>query len=376
MKRALLILFLASAIAAGAWLYHRSAQPARSNGAAARREPAPVTVAEVTVKSVPLERRTFGTVEPAVTVDLRSQITGVLTNVAFTEGQEVRAGDLLFVIDPRPLEAQLAQAEANRMKDAAQLRNAEKEAGREDELFKKGFAAEDTRDRAHTEVETLRALLQADDAAVANARLQLDYCRIRAPANGRMGRLMVHAGNLVKANDVTLATLNQIKPVFVRFSLPQQDLGLIRERMAAAPLTVMASLPAPSSTTCTGTLVFVDNAVDAATGAIAMKARFDNEDEALWPGRFVNVTLRIGVDAGAVVAPARAILPGQRGDYVYVVNADGSVSNRPVRVARTHGDDAVIAGDLSAGERVVTDGQLRLTPGVRVSVKPPAAARP
>lgn len=377
MKR-IAIIGMALAVVAGAVWFGRHGRPAANaaaRGPAGRGGPSPVTVAEVESRSMPVERRTFGTVEPASTVTLRSQVTGILTNVLFAEGQEVRAGDLLFVIDPRPLDALRQQAEAARTRDTVQLANAEKEARRQDELFKSGITAEDVRDQAHTLVETLRAQLQADTAAVENARLQLEYCRICAPVSGRMGAILVHEGNLVKASDTALAVLNQIKPALVRFSLPQQDLPQIRERMAAAPLSVLATRPDATSATRTGTLVFVDNAVDATTGTIALKARYDNADEALWPGQYVTVALHLAMQENATVVPSRAVLPGQRGDYVYVVGADSSVSNRPVRVDRLQGDDAVVSSGLAPGERVVTDGQLRLAPGARVTIRPATVER-
>ena len=377
MKRVLIALILIAAAAGGLWmLTHRKAgdgAPAKPGGT--RGGPVPVTVADVTVRAVPLERRTFGTVEPAATVTLRSQVSGTLSNACFAEGQSVAANDLLFVIDTRPLEAALQQAEAARARNAAQLANAEKEARRQDELFKAGIASEDTRDQARTAADSLRAQVQSDEAAVVNARLQLDDAYIRAPVSGRMGALQLHAGNLVKANDTPLAVLNQVKPVLVRFSLPQQDLPLVRERMAAATLPVLATGADPAATVRTGALVFVDNAIDQATGTIAMKARFANDDEALWPGQYVTVALQLAVQDKAMVVPSRAILPGQHGDYVYIVGPDASVSNRPVRVDRTYGETAVIAAGLQPGDRVVTDGQLRLAPGARIAASEGERAR-
>ena len=329
----------------------------------------PVKIATVAVKAMPIELRTFGTVEPVATVAVKSQITGLLTNVLFQEGQEVRKGDLLFMIDSRGSEAALQQAEASLAKDKAQLHNAEKESERQDELLKKGITAEDARDQARTSVEMLRAQVQSDQAAVASAALQVEYCHIGAPVDGKTGNLLVHAGNLVKADDTTLVTLNQIKPILVRFSIPQQQLAFVREKMAAGVLQVLVSVPGSVSRTVTGAVTFIDNTVDSDSGTILVKARFENGDTELWPGQFVNVTARLAVETGALVVPARAVLPGQNGSYVYVIAPDGTVSNRSVQVDRTVQDDAVIARGVGAGERVVTDGQLRLAPGVRVTIQ-------
>lgn len=329
----------------------------------------PVTVASAERRFVPLELRTFGVVEPMATVAVKSQITGLLTNVLVREGQEVRKDDALFVIDARASEAALKEAEAALAKDLAQLHNAEKEAQRQEALLKQGIAAEDVRDQALTSVEVLKAQVQSDRAAVGSAALQVDYCHIQAPISGRIGSLLVHAGNLVKANETTLVTLNQLQPILVRFAFPQSNLRTIREKMAAGALSVQATVPDAVSEVATGRLTFVDNAVDNATGTIMLKAQFDNADLALWPGLFVSVVLQLGDAADTLVVPARAVLPGQNGSYVYVVGADDTVSNRAVNVLRTQSDLAVVGSGLSEGERVVTDGQIRLAPGMRVKIQ-------
>ena len=376
MKRMSMVLSVVAAIVPAAWSVSCKG-PAKPVADAAKSAPAPVMVAEVARKDVPLDLHTFGSVEAMASVALKSQITGLLTNAPFAEGQAVHEGDLLFVIDPRAQEAQLKSAEASRAKDIVQLRNAEKEAARQDQLFKSGISAEDVRDQARTAVDALQAAVQSDEAALDTARLQLDYCRIRAPVSGRIGSILVNVGNLIKADDVTLATINQVNPIMVHFSLPQQELGRVRVRMAANPITVMATLSGPTSCTKTGTLVFVDNAVDSTTGAVIMKARFDNTDEAFWHGQFVNVTLQLTVEKDTLVVPARAVLPGQKGiSYVYRVEADSTVKACTVHVTRTAGDDAVITGEVGPGDRVVTDGQLRLAPGSRVVIKPAAVAIP
>lgn len=371
-SRLIPIVLLIAVIVGGRSFFRRPAA-SESSPAAKRAVTAPVTVAAVEFRAVPLELRTFGVVEPVATVAVKSQITGILTNVLVSEGQEVRKDDPLFVIDPRGSEAALKQAQANLAKNLALLRNAEKEAQRQEELLKQGIAAEDIRDQARTGVEVLKAQIESDRAAVENAALQAGYCHIAAPIDGRIGNLLVHEGNVVKANDTTLVTLNQIKPILVRFAFPQRELPAIREKMAGAPLPVMATIPGATSQVVTGVLTFVDNAVDNATGTILLKARFENGDTALWPGQFVNIALQLGAAERVLTIPARAVLPGQNGSYVYVVSADGIASNRPVRVLRTRQDDAVIGGGLEQDERVVTDGHLRLAPGMHVAIQSEAS---
>jgi multidrug efflux system membrane fusion protein len=369
-------LALVLAGAAGGWILPGRAEAASPDATPKRAVVAPVTVSVVERKPVPLELRTFGMVEPVATVAIKSQITGLLTTVLIKEGQEVRKDDPLFVIDSRASEAALKEAEATLAKNLAHLHNAEKEAQRQEELLKQGIAAEDVRDQARTSVEVLKAQIQADRAAVGSAALQVDYCGIQAPIGGRIGSILVHAGNLVKANDTTLVTLNQIQPIRVRFSFPQDTLRMIRERMAEGPLPVQATVPGAVSLVTTGLLTFVDNAVDTSTGTILLKAQFDNANLELWPGLFVSVVLQLGGSTDVLVVPARAILPGQNGPYVYVVGADDTVSNRVVDVLRTQHELAVIGSGLADGERVVTDGQIRLAPGMRVKVQPEPSAAP
>lgn len=360
-----LVCVLALAIIPGC---RRGETPAKPQQGARTPAAAPVLVAPVTAKAMPVELRTFGTGEALSTVTIRPQIGGVLTEVKFREGQDVREGDPMFVIDPRPAEAAVMQAEAALARDTAQLRNAEKEATRRDDLFKKGFTSEESRDQARTGVETLRATVAADEAAVATARLNLQYCSIRAPVSGRTGSLLADRGNVVKANETALVTVQQVKPIRVRFAVPQRYLDPIRERMAGdqPPEAIVSATGGGSET---GTVVFVDNAVDTTTGTIILKARLDNESGRFWPGQFVDVVLRLSVQQDARVVPASAVLDGQNGAYVYVVTPAGTVSNRNVRVDRMVGDEAIIAEGVAAGESVVTDGQLRLAPGMRVTIK-------
>ena len=333
-----------------------------------------VTMATAIQKAVPEEIRTFGTVQASSTVAVRSQITGILSAVNFQEGANVKEGDLLFTIDPRLWDVATKQFEAVLAKDRAQLENARKEAARQDELLKKGFTAEDARDQARTAAEVLAATVQADEAVVENAKLQLEYCTIRSPIDGRTGALLLHQGNVVKANDVVLTTVNRVTPIDVSFSVPQQELPRVRQA-AAGKLAVRAFVPGQEDQTETGELTFIVNTVDPTTGTIGLKARFTNAAHRLWPGQFVDVVLTLALQADALVVPEQAVQASQQGSFVFVVKADMTVENRPVTVSRTLGVESVVAKGLQAGERVVTDGQLRLVPGSRVESKPEAEKR-
>jgi membrane fusion protein, multidrug efflux system len=334
----------------------------------------PVTVANVVATTAPVDLRTFGTVQALSTVDIKSQISGILTIVHVREGQDVKEGDLLFTIDPRPQQAMLQQAEAHLARDTAQYQNAEKELARQQELLKKGMAAEDAYDQANATAESAAAVVQADEADVATAKLQLEYCEIRAPFAGRTGELPVDQGNLVKSGDATLLTINQIVPIQVNFSLPQQELQRVRDEIAKGPLTIVAYDPADPAHSETGTLVFVDNQVDQQTGTVRLKGTFQNEDGRLWPGEFVNVVLTLSIQPAAILVPAAAVQTGQQGPFVFVVNPDMTVVDRVVTVDRAMNGDTVISSGLKAGEKVVTDGQLQLTRGSKIEVKPSAAA--
>jgi len=340
----------------------------------------PVRVAEAVRKSMPVELRTFGTVESLATVTVKSQITGVLTNIAFTEGQDVRCGDLLFQIDSLLLENALRQTTAVLAKDRIQHKNAEREAQRQKELLAGGLSSQDTYDQAQTQADALAATVQADEAACENVRIQLDYCRIRSPIDGRTGNQLVDKGNLIKANDTTLLTINQVKPIHVSFAVPQQDLPTTVRQMREKTLTVYAILPDEPEKQEQGQLTFLDNAVDSSTGTIALKATFPNTNERLWPGQFVRIVLVLSIHSDALVVPARAIMTGQQGAYVFVLTSTMTVEQRPVQVARTLNSEAVIAAGLTIGDRVVTEGQQRLGPGIKVKLatteSKPAAPAP
>lgn len=331
--------------------------------------PAPVTVAQAVATDVPVVIRTFGLVEANAMVDVRSQTTGLLVDVAIREGQEVAKGDLMFRIDPKPAEAGLKQAEAVLARDRATLADAEREAGRQKELLGKGLAAPAEEEKARTAAEALAASVRAGQAAVEQARIELDYCSIRAPFDGRTGELRVDEGNLVRANDAVLTTLNQVRPAQVSFTVPQAEAAVLLDP-AALTMAVRVMLPGAEDRPEDGRLVFVDNAVDVPTGSLRCKGLFANAAGRLWPGQHVKVELKTGVESNAVVVPAQAVQVGQQGAYVFALKDDGSVEQRPVAAGRPHAGGLVIGRGLAAGEKVVTDGQFRLTPGARVEVKP------
>jgi membrane fusion protein, multidrug efflux system len=346
-----------------------SSQPA-GGGRGAAQGPVPVTVGSVIQKSMPVEIRVIGTAEAYSTVAVRAQTTGQLMSVNFTEGDDVRKGQVLFSLDRRPLEAALQQAEATLQRDLAQAANAEAQAQRYQDLSDRGIATREQLDTSRTGAAALRAAVEADRAAVENAKVQLEYATIEAPLSGRTGALMVHEGNLVRANDTApLVVINQVSPIYVSFAIPESQLPDLKRYMAQGSLRVEASPPNDEERGSMGRITFVDNTVDPTTGTIRIKGTFPNESRRLWPGQFVNVTVMLTADPNAIVAPTAAIQTGQQGTFVFIVKPDKSVDLQPVTVARSSGTDAVIQTGLKAGDTVVTDGHLRLVPGSRISVK-------
>ena len=357
----------------------------------------PVLVAVVVQKTVPVEVAAIGNVEAYSTVAVKTMVGGELTRVHFKEGQDVQQGEPLFTVDPRPFDAALKQAEANLAKDVAQLRqaeanlardeaqakNAEIQARRYGDLYAEGVVAKELADQFHTSSDALEATLRADRAAIDNANaaiqadkasrenamLQLAYCSINSPVNGRTGNLIVHQGNVVKANDLALVTINKIQPIYVTFTVPEQNLPDIKRAMAARTLEVKAVVPKEEGAPERGTLTFVDNTVDTATGTIRLKGTFTNQNKRLWPGQFVNVVLILSARPNAVVVPSRAIQTGQSGQYVFVIKPDSKVEIRSVVIGSTTQSEIVIERGLNPGEVVVTDGQLRLVPNAKVIVK-------
>jgi membrane fusion protein, multidrug efflux system len=354
------------ALAAAALLDASCSQaPARSDGP----EAVPVIAAAVARKDVPVELREIGAVQAYATVAIRAEVGGVLKQVHFREGQDVHTGDLLFTIDARPYEAALESSQAALAKDSVQLETARADVVRYGSLIKKEYVNQEEFDRIRTNAASLEAAVRADHAAVQNASVELEHCTIRSPINGRTGQLMVNAGNLIKANgDNPLVVINQIDPIYVAFSVPEQSLPEIQESRAAGEVEVRAMLGGGREP-LTGTLSFLDNTVDRGTGTIHLKATFVNRDRVLWPGQFVNVSLKVSVQAGALTVPSQAIQTGQQGTYVYVVKSDQIVESRPVVAGAAVGSETIVVKGLEAGETVVTDGQLRLVPGAKVVTK-------
>jgi membrane fusion protein, multidrug efflux system len=342
----------------------------RSGRSGGTREAIPVLVATAAQKSVPLQIRAVGNVEAFSTVSIKSQVTGVIVKAHFKEGQNVKQGQLLFTIDPRPLEATLKQAEATLARDTAQLQNAREQARRYADLVKKQYVSQEQYDKIRADADAAEAVVQADQAVVENAKVQLSYCYIYSPLDGQVGSLLVNEGNLVRVNDGTpLVVINQLTPVNVTFSVPEQNLPDIKRHMLAGKLGVGASFPSDEGHSEEGTLTFIDNAVDRSTGTIKLKAEFSNKERRLWPGQYVNVALTLTTQADAVVIPSEAIQVGPEGQQVFVVRPDKTVEMRPVTVARTNEGEAIIAKGVAAGEQVVREGQFLLGPGTRVDVK-------
>jgi multidrug efflux system membrane fusion protein len=330
----------------------------------------PVATAVVSEKAVPLELNVIGSVEPFSTVAVRAQITGALTSVGFREGEDVRKGQVLFTLDRRPLEAALEQAKANLQRDTAQAANAKSQAQRYLDLAERGIATKEQVDTTRTAAAALEATLEADRATIENAEVQLQYATITAPISGRTGALMVHEGNLVRANDATpLVVINQVAPIYVSFGIPEARLPELKQYMERGSVKVEALAPNDTGAPSVGRITFVDNSVDATTGTIKIKGTFGNDTRHLWPGQFVNVSVTLTTDPHAVVVPTAAVQTGQQGQYVFVVKPDQTVELRTVTVARTADAESVIKQGLKPGDTVVTDGHLRLTPGTRISVK-------
>jgi membrane fusion protein, multidrug efflux system len=335
----------------------------------------PVMVVTAIQKAVPLQIRAVGNVEAFSTVSVKSQVTGVLNQAHFKEGQDVKKGQLLFTIDPRPLEAALKQAEANLARDAAQLRNTREQVRRYAELVEKQYVSREQYDQIKTNADAAEAIVNADKAAVENAKVQLSYCYIYSPVNGRVGSLLVNEGNLVRVNDgAPLVVINQINPIYVTFAVPEQHLADLKRHSAKGALSIDAAFASDEGRPEQGKLDFIDNAVDRATGTVKLKGVFTNSERRLWPGQFVNVALTLTTQSDAVVIPSEAIQVGQDGQHVFVVKNDNRVEMRPVTLARTDEGEAIISKGLSPGEQVVREGQFLLGPGSRVEVKNPTKA--
>lgn len=332
--------------------------------------PAGVLVATAGTRDVPVVLPATGTVEPIQTAAVAAQVDGIVERLGFREGDEVREGQVLFQIDPGPYDAALAQAEAVLARDLVQLANAERDRQRMEDLSAREYVTQQQVDQARSQAAALAATVRADSAQLARARLDRNRAAVRAPITGRAGSVLVRAGNLVRAGSGTpLVLINQMAPILVRFAVPASELPGIR---AAGPGLAVTAAPVGDSTrTQRGTLVFMDNAVDSLTGTILLKASFPNADRSLWPGALVRVTLTVSTERNVVVVPVGALIEGQQGTQVFVVGDSDRVHLRPVRVRRTTDSIAVVAEGLEAGDRVVTDGQVRITDGARVRVLTP-----
>jgi multidrug efflux system membrane fusion protein len=373
MKRLAALLFSLLVIGGVSVLVYRNndwagAQPA----AGAASQPAVrVQVVAAAQKPFPVEIGTIGTVTALATVAIKSRIDGQIMDAYIKDGQDVKTGDLLFSIDSRTIATQLVQAEANLARDQALLASAKHDVERQTALVSKNFASKQLLDQTSANADSLAASVRADQAAVDAANVQLTYTEIRAPIDGRAGVVNLPRGNMVKANDTSaLVVLNQLRPIYVAFAVPQNDLPHIREAMAAAALGASVTIPGDERGPLTGKLTFVDNAVDTTTGTIQLRATFDNADTRLWPGQFVNVALTLRTDPSAIVVPDAAIEHGQSGNYVFVVRKDSTVEMRTVTIGRSLRGETVVERGLSAGEPVVVEGQLRLAPGTRVEPRP------
>jgi len=357
------------ALAAAALFAHfiadsRAKEKAAPKGAAA----VPVAVVAAVRQSMPVQLQAIGNVEPFSTIAVKARVDGQIVAVNFKEGQEVRKGAILFRIDARPFEAALKQAEANALRDAASRNQARSQESRYQELLAKNFVSKEAYAQISTNAQVAEATAKASEAALENAHINLAYCTIASPVDGFVGKVLLQVGNLVKANDVgSLVVINQVRPIYVNFAVPEQQLAEIRRSMATAALEVAVSTSdASHKPLASGRLVFIDNAVDQSTGTIKLRAEFDNRDLALWPGQFVTAILKLYDQKDAIVVPAAAVQTGPQGEYVFVFTLEATAQVRKVTVARTEGDWVVIEKGLAAGEKVVTRGQLRIVPGAKL----------
>lgn len=342
----------------------------RKQARTSERPPAPVAVATVEQRDIPDQITAIGNVEAYQIVQVRSQVNGQIERIYFKEGEDVRNGQQLFQLDKRPFQAELERATGQLARDQAQAENSRIQAGRYSDLEKQGIVSHEQAEQLRSQAKADAALVDADRAALSAARVQLQYTDIFSPLEARTGALLINAGNLVKANDTPyLVQLNQVSPIYVTFSVPEQDLSRVRQRFAAGQLKVLASPKGSSDGSVEGRLTFIDNGVDTTTGTFKLKATFENRDKRLWPGEFVDVALVLSTQKNVVVVPTKAVQSGQQGDYVYVVRENNTAESRPVKLGGAYKDVTLVSDGLHAGEQVIVEGQLRLTPNAKVVVQ-------
>jgi multidrug efflux system membrane fusion protein len=347
---------------------------ARAAASATGQPAVPVTIAIAQARDVAVVIRGLGNVQAYKTVAIRSRVEGQIVKISFEEGQNVKAGDQLFQIDPRPFQAALDQASANLKKDEAQLEGAQLDLERYGKLVPTGFQSKQSYDQQKATVDSLRASIEADKAQIDNAKLNLSYADIRAPIDGRTGQRLVDLGNMVQANqNTTLVTITQIKPIFVNFTVPQYANHNLRKNQAKQPLPVVVYSADDSYKLAQGEVTLIDNQIEAQTGTLRLKATFANTDEQLWPGEFVNVRLELSMRKDAVTVPQRVVMQGANGAYAYVIKPDNTAERRAVEIESTQDGYTVISKGIAAGEKVVLDGQYRLSNGSAVRIDQPAA---
>jgi multidrug efflux system membrane fusion protein len=335
------------------------------------RPPAPVIVAASTKRDVPVLLKAIGTMEASESVTIKTQLSGELTRVAFREGQDVQKGALLCQLDPRSYQAALKKAEAALARDRVIMVNARTNYERYRQLVKEGIVTQEQAEGYRTTADSAEASVSADQAEVENARTQLSFCTIKAPISGRLGVLAINQGNVVKANDSALVTINKLTPIYATFTIPEKDLAEIKRQLAGGRLAVEAEVPGQTGVVEKGVISFLDNNVDAATGTIKLKGTFENSRKQLWPGQFVNLSITLAVRKDAVVVPSQAVQTGQQGQYVFVVKPDAIVELRQVSIGPVSQGMTVIEKGVQPGEQVVIDGQMRVVPGSKVEIKQP-----
>lgn len=364
------LLLLVAASAVGGYFYWSQNQAKPEQSADRIAAAVPVLSAKVEQRIMPVRLPAVGTITAAASVAIKSRVDGQIESVGFRQGEDVRANQVLFTIDPRVLKAQLNQAEANVARDQAQLETARSDVKRYSDLVRRNLVTQQELEKANSTLAQVEAAIRANQAAAEVYRVQLSYTTIRSPIDGRAGALLLDRGNMVKANDTTpLVVINQFKPIDVTFSVPERELPAIRQALAAGKVSVRVNIGDDTQNAYSGELWFIDNAADPNTASIKLKARLANDDLALWPGQFAQVSVELGSDNRAIVVPAQAVQESQKGSYVYVIDNEDKVAFRAVTVNRVDQGMAVISKGLSIDERVVTDGQLRLKPGARVQLR-------